>query len=196
MIINPDCCEGIINCTVKYTTRVGFGGLERRVTTLITDMHTQRSEKEEEEERTRPLDQWQRQATRSHQKSLISACGTLALATGEQEVPPEDPQVQEAADHAVKSISRMSNSLFPYQLLNILHAKTEVIEDFVKYKLLLKLKRNIHEEKFAVEVQKTSHGELKLLKQSKHDEAQVSDTGSLGVFGIGLPIGQANIVAS
>ncbi|GAB2227904.1 hypothetical protein Droror1_Dr00009732 [Drosera rotundifolia] len=91
------------------------------------------------------------------------------IASGEQEVPPEDLQVQEAADHAVKSISRMSNSLFPYQLLNILHAKAEVIEDFVKYKLLLKLKRNIHEEKFAVEVQKTSNGELKLLKQSKHD---------------------------
>lgn len=36
-----------------------------------------------------------------------------------------DPQVQDAADHAVKTIQQRSNSLFPYELHEIVHAKAE-----------------------------------------------------------------------
>ncbi|KAL9273278.1 Cysteine proteinase inhibitor 6-like protein [Drosera capensis] len=87
---------------------------------------------------------------------------------GWREVPTRDPGVQEAADQAVKTITRMSNSIFPYQLLEILQAKAEALRDYVTYNLLLKLKRDVHEEKFEVEVQKTLTGKfvLKLLKRS------------------------------
>ncbi|GAB2210068.1 hypothetical protein Droror1_Dr00015321 [Drosera rotundifolia] len=87
---------------------------------------------------------------------------------GWREVPTQDPGVQEAADQVVKTITRMSNSIFPYQLLEILQAKAEILRDYVKYNLVLKLKRDVHEEKFEVEVQKTLTGKfvLKLLKRS------------------------------
>lgn len=45
---------------------------------------------------------------------------------GWREVPTHDPTVQDAADHAVKTIQQRSNSLFPYELLDILKAKAEV----------------------------------------------------------------------
>lgn len=45
---------------------------------------------------------------------------------GWREVPPHDPQVQDAAHHAVQTIQQRSNSLFPYELLEIIHAKAEV----------------------------------------------------------------------
>lgn len=45
---------------------------------------------------------------------------------GWQEVPVHDPEVQDAADHAVKTIQQRSNSLFPYELHEIVHAKAEV----------------------------------------------------------------------
>jgi hypothetical protein len=41
-------------------------------------------------------------------------------------VPVHDPVVKDAADHAVKTIQQRSNSLFPYELLEIIHAKAEV----------------------------------------------------------------------
>lgn len=41
-------------------------------------------------------------------------------------MPPHDPQVQDAANHAVKSLQQRSNSLFPYELQEIVHAKAEV----------------------------------------------------------------------
>ncbi|GAB2295629.1 hypothetical protein Dimus_029784 [Dionaea muscipula] len=90
---------------------------------------------------------------------------------GWQEVPTQDPEVREAADHAVKAISRISNSIYPYQLLEVLRAKAEVLKDLVKYNLFLKLKRDIYEEKFEVEVQKTLNGKfvLKLMKHSTPD---------------------------
>lgn len=37
-----------------------------------------------------------------------------------------DPKVQDAANHAIKSIRQRSNSLFPYELLEILLAKMKV----------------------------------------------------------------------
>lgn len=41
-------------------------------------------------------------------------------------MPPHDPQVQDAANHAVKSLQQKSNSLFPYELQEIVDAKAEV----------------------------------------------------------------------
>lgn len=43
-----------------------------------------------------------------------------------QEVPTNDLEVQGAASYAVKSIQQSSNSLNPYELLEILHAKAKV----------------------------------------------------------------------
>lgn len=43
-----------------------------------------------------------------------------------QAVPTNDLEVQSAASHAVKSFQQRSNSLFPYELLEILHAKAKV----------------------------------------------------------------------
>jgi hypothetical protein len=42
------------------------------------------------------------------------------------EVPVDDPVVKDAASHAVSSIQQISNSLLPYELLDIIHAKAEV----------------------------------------------------------------------
>ncbi|KAL9263466.1 Cysteine proteinase inhibitor 6-like protein [Drosera capensis] len=106
------------------------------------------------------------------QASACGQCSYLDMSIidtlGWREVPTRDPGVQDAADQAVKTITRMSNSIFPYLLLEILQAKAEVFRDYVKYNLLLKLKRDVHEEKFEVEVQKTLTGKfvLKLLKRS------------------------------
>ncbi|KAJ0978938.1 hypothetical protein J5N97_014412 [Dioscorea zingiberensis] len=68
--------------------------------------------------------------------------------------PVHDAVIQDAANHAVKTIQQRSNSLFPYELLEILHAKTEVIENVPKFDLLLKLKRGTKEENYKVEVHK------------------------------------------
>lgn len=45
---------------------------------------------------------------------------------GWQSVPVHDPVVQDAAHHAVKTIQQRSNSLFPYELSEIIHANAEV----------------------------------------------------------------------
>ena len=37
-----------------------------------------------------------------------------------------DPSVQDAAVHALKSIQQRSNSLFPYELQEVVHANAEV----------------------------------------------------------------------
>ncbi|ESR45608.1 hypothetical protein CICLE_v10002346mg [Citrus x clementina] len=73
---------------------------------------------------------------------------------GWQAVPVHDPQVQDAANHAIQTIQQRSNSLFPYVLQEIVHAKAEVIEDFAKFAMLLKVKRGEKEEKLNVEVHK------------------------------------------
>lgn len=41
-------------------------------------------------------------------------------------MPVHDPEVQNAADHALKTIQQRSNSLFPYELQEVSHAKAEV----------------------------------------------------------------------
>ncbi|XP_050384917.1 cysteine proteinase inhibitor 6 [Argentina anserina] len=83
-------------------------------------------------------------------------------APGWQDVQPHDPQVQDAAHHAVKSLQQRSNSLFPYELQEIVHAKAEVIEDHAKFNMLLKLKRGDKEEKYKVEVHKNNEGAYNL----------------------------------
>ncbi|KAJ0042262.1 hypothetical protein Pint_18444 [Pistacia integerrima] len=79
-----------------------------------------------------------------------------------QAVPTNDFEVQSAASHAVKSIQQRSNSLFPYELLEILHAKAKILEDYARFELHLKLRRGIKEEKFWVEVIKNSEGKFHL----------------------------------
>ncbi|XP_077253935.1 cysteine proteinase inhibitor 6-like [Tasmannia lanceolata] len=77
---------------------------------------------------------------------------------GWRTVPAHDPVVKEAANHAVKTIQQRSNSLAPYELLEILLARAEVIEDAAKFDLLLKVKRGSKEEKLKVEVHKNIEG--------------------------------------
>jgi len=77
---------------------------------------------------------------------------------GWQSVPTHDPQVQDAANHAIKTIQQRSNSLVPYELHEVADAKAEVIDDFAKFNLLLKVKRGQKEEKFKVEVHKNNQG--------------------------------------
>ncbi|TKY56061.1 Cysteine proteinase inhibitor 12 [Spatholobus suberectus] len=81
---------------------------------------------------------------------------------GWQSVPPHDPQVQDAANHAIKTIQQRSNSLVPYELHEVADAKAEVIDDFAKFNLLLKVKRGQKEEKFKVEVHKNNQGGFQL----------------------------------
>ncbi|CAK9325701.1 unnamed protein product [Citrullus colocynthis] len=89
---------------------------------------------------------------------------------GWREVPLHDPHVQDAAQYAVRTIQQRSNSLLPYELLEIIHAKAEVIEDAAKFDLLLKLKRGSKEEKFKVEVHKNNEGNF-LLYQMVQDHS-------------------------
>ncbi|KAF3448750.1 hypothetical protein FNV43_RR09463 [Rhamnella rubrinervis] len=81
---------------------------------------------------------------------------------GWRAVPANDPQVQDAANHAVQTLQQRSNSLFPYVLQEVVHAKAEVIDDFAKIEMLLKVKRGDKEEKLKVEVHKNSEGNLHL----------------------------------
>ncbi|BAS71501.1 Os01g0270100, partial [Oryza sativa Japonica Group] len=91
---------------------------------------------------------------------------------GWRDVPVHDPVVKDAADHAVKSIQQRSNSLFPYELLEIVRAKAEVVEDFAKFDILMKLKRGNKEEKFKAEVHKNLEGAFVLNQmQQEHDES-------------------------
>ncbi|XP_062166277.1 cysteine proteinase inhibitor 12-like [Alnus glutinosa] len=89
---------------------------------------------------------------------------------GWQAVPTHDPGVQDAANHAVKSIQQRSNSLYPYELLEILLAKAKVIKDYAKFDLLLKLRRGIKEEKFRVEVNMNIEGKF-FLGQFEQDHS-------------------------
>lgn len=52
---------------------------------------------------------------------------------GWQAVPAHDPQVQDAANHAIKTIQQRSNSLFPYELLEVVHAKAEVSASYTLF---------------------------------------------------------------
>ncbi|XP_059653679.1 cysteine proteinase inhibitor 6 isoform X2 [Cornus florida] len=79
-------------------------------------------------------------------------------APGWQAVPVHDPVVWDAANHAVKTIQQRSNSLFPYELQDIVHARAEIVEETAKFDMLLKVKRGDKEEKFKVEVHKNNEG--------------------------------------
>ncbi|PKA53176.1 Cysteine proteinase inhibitor 12 [Apostasia shenzhenica] len=87
---------------------------------------------------------------------------------GWKAIPTHDPVVQDAANHAVKAIQDRSNSLAAYVLLEIQHAKAEVIDGFAKFDLLLKLRRGQKEEKFRVEVHKNLEGTF-LLNQMQQE---------------------------
>ncbi|KAF5937717.1 hypothetical protein HYC85_025223 [Camellia sinensis] len=89
---------------------------------------------------------------------------------GWRSVPTHDPVVQGAAHHAVKTIQQRSNSLAPYELLDILLAKAEVIENYTKFAMLLKLRRGTKEEKFNVLVNKNREGKFNL-NQMKQDHS-------------------------
>ncbi|KAH0470350.1 hypothetical protein IEQ34_000073 [Dendrobium chrysotoxum] len=88
---------------------------------------------------------------------------------GWRPIPTHDPIVQDAANHALKTIQAKSNSLAAYELLEIQHAKAEVIDDFAKLELLLKLKRGPNEEKYKVEVHKNLEGAF-ILNQMQQEQ--------------------------
>lgn len=81
---------------------------------------------------------------------------------GWQSVPTHDPQVQDAANHAIRTIQQRSNSLVPYELHEVSDAKAEIIDDVAKFNLLLKVKRGEKVEKFKVEVHKNNEGSFNL----------------------------------
>ncbi|KAF9599351.1 hypothetical protein IFM89_036808 [Coptis chinensis] len=81
---------------------------------------------------------------------------------GWRTVPAHDPAVKDAANHAVKTIQQRSNSLAPFELLEILLAKAEVIDESAKFDMLLKMKRGSKEEKYKVEVHKNKAGTFHL----------------------------------
>nr|ANK58181.1 cysteine proteinase inhibitor [Hevea brasiliensis] len=82
--------------------------------------------------------------------------------SGWRAVPTKDPEVQDAANHAVKFIQQRSNSLSPYELMQILKAKAKLIKDYAKFDLLLKVRSGIKEENFGVEVTKDKEGKFYL----------------------------------
>nr|ABN42208.1 proteinase inhibitor [Cakile maritima] len=88
--------------------------------------------------------------------------------SGWREVPGDDPEVQHVADHAVKTLQQRSNSLFPYELQEVVHANAEVTGEAAKFNMLLKLKRGDKEEKFKVEVHKNHEGVLHLNHMKQH----------------------------
>ncbi|XP_071715726.1 cysteine proteinase inhibitor 12-like [Rutidosis leptorrhynchoides] len=71
-----------------------------------------------------------------------------------QSVPVHDTVIQDAANHVIKTLQMRSNSLYPYELLEVVHAKAETAEGPAKYDLVLKVKRNDKEEKFKANVHK------------------------------------------
>ncbi|KAK1293702.1 Cysteine proteinase inhibitor 12 [Acorus calamus] len=96
----------------------------------------------------------------------------LGAKRGWRAVPAHDPVIQDAANHAVKAIQQRSNSLVPYELLEILHSKAEMLEGLAKFDLLLKLKRGSKEEKFKVEVHKNVEGIFHLnYMQQEHSDS-------------------------
>ncbi|KAL0304575.1 UNVERIFIED_CONTAM: Cysteine proteinase inhibitor 12 [Sesamum radiatum] len=78
--------------------------------------------------------------------------------SGWRPVPVHDPVVQDAAHHAIKTIQERSNSLFPYELSEVVHANAEVVDTSAKFDMLLKVKRGGKEEKYKVEVHKNTEG--------------------------------------
>lgn len=92
--------------------------------------------------------------------------------TGWQEVAVHDPEVQSAANHALKIIQQRSNSLLPYELQEVANAKAEVGDESAKFNMVLKVKRGSKEEKFNVEVHKKSDGNFHLNQMEAYDAPQ------------------------
>ncbi|KAJ8493839.1 hypothetical protein OPV22_015560 [Ensete ventricosum] len=91
---------------------------------------------------------------------------------GWRTVPAHDPVVKDAAHHAVQTIQQRSNSLAPYELLEVLLARAEVVEDIAKFDMLIKVKRGSNEEKLKVEVHKNLEGTFHLNQmQTEHSES-------------------------
>ncbi|CAN1814564.1 Cysteine proteinase inhibitor 12 [Linum perenne] len=88
--------------------------------------------------------------------------GSECHGSGLKDVASHDPAVQDAANHALKTIQQRSNSLFPYELQEVADAKAEVVEDTAKFHLVLKVKRGSTEEKLKVEVHKNNEGTFHL----------------------------------
>ncbi|KAL8144478.1 hypothetical protein V2J09_017510 [Rumex salicifolius] len=88
---------------------------------------------------------------------------------GWQEVAVHDPEVQNAANHALKTLQQRSNSLFPYELEEVADAKAEIGEDSAKFNMVLKVKRGSKDEKFNVEVHKMSDGNFFLNQMEAYD---------------------------
>ncbi|EPS68314.1 cysteine protease inhibitor, partial [Genlisea aurea] len=80
----------------------------------------------------------------------------------------EDPAVQDAARHAIKTIQQRSNSLLPYELSEVLHASVQVVDSSAKFDMFLKLKRGEKEEKVTVEVHRSEEGNFILAKMEDH----------------------------
>ncbi|PWA68821.1 cystatin B [Artemisia annua] len=80
--------------------------------------------------------------------------------SGYQSVPVHDPVVQDAANHLLKTLQQRSNSLYPYELQEVVHAKAETVEGSAKYDILVKLKRNDKEEKYKANVHKDNDGKF------------------------------------
>ncbi|CAH9134800.1 unnamed protein product [Cuscuta epithymum] len=81
---------------------------------------------------------------------------------GWQILPIHDPVVSRAATYAVQAITQMSNSLVPYELVDILLAKKKEIENYVKFYLILSVRNVVKKEKFKVMVRKTIEGKFYL----------------------------------
>ncbi|KAL0313751.1 UNVERIFIED_CONTAM: Cysteine proteinase inhibitor 12 [Sesamum calycinum] len=91
-------------------------------------------------------------------QALVVIHGGDDQVSGWRPVPVHDPVVQDAAHHAIKTIQERSNSLFPYEL-------SEVVDASAKFDMLLKVKRGGKEEKYKVEVHKdTEEGSFDLKK--------------------------------
>ncbi|KVH88210.1 Cystatin [Cynara cardunculus var. scolymus] len=91
-------------------------------------------------------------------KSGISIMEKYCDGSGYQSVPVHDPVVQDAANHVLMTLQQRSNSLYPYELQEVIHAKTECVEGSAKYDILLKVKRSSKEEKFKANVHKDKDG--------------------------------------
>ncbi|KMZ56488.1 Cysteine proteinase inhibitor 12 [Zostera marina] len=104
---------------------------------------------------------------RVDQPSAVFTASDLGAVRGEHlpgwhVVSPHDPVVKDAANHAVQAIQERSNSLFPYELVEILQSKAEVIGEAAKFDMLLKVSRGDKLEKFKVEVHKNLAGNFLL----------------------------------
>ncbi|KAF3651837.1 Cysteine proteinase inhibitor 6 [Capsicum annuum] len=89
--------------------------------------------------------------------------------SGLKSVPVHDPVVEEAAEHAIKTIQQRSNSLLPYELQEIVHANAEVADDSTKIHLVLKTSRGGKEEKFKVQVHHNNEEKKKSRKEYRKE---------------------------